>query len=75
MMEADGLVSPGAGGKAREVLVPAEYFDEWTRKCANDRERMDPWESLAVLACCVGGTARPGLRRRSRDRDVRVQDA
>jgi S-DNA-T family DNA segregation ATPase FtsK/SpoIIIE len=27
MMEADGLVSTGAGGKAREVLVPAEYFD------------------------------------------------
>ncbi len=28
MMEADGLVSSGAGGKAREVLVPATYFDE-----------------------------------------------
>jgi S-DNA-T family DNA segregation ATPase FtsK/SpoIIIE len=27
MMEADGLVSSGVGGKAREVLVPAEYFD------------------------------------------------
>jgi S-DNA-T family DNA segregation ATPase FtsK/SpoIIIE len=27
MMEADGLVSTGAGGKAREVLVPQEYFD------------------------------------------------
>jgi S-DNA-T family DNA segregation ATPase FtsK/SpoIIIE len=28
MMEADGLVSSGAGGKAREVLVPPTYFDE-----------------------------------------------
>jgi hypothetical protein len=28
MMEADGLVSSGAGGKARDVLVPANYFDE-----------------------------------------------
>jgi S-DNA-T family DNA segregation ATPase FtsK/SpoIIIE len=28
MMEADGLVSSGAGGKARDVLVPATYFDE-----------------------------------------------
>ncbi|MEO5742067.1 MAG: DNA translocase FtsK [Vicinamibacterales bacterium] len=28
MMEADGLVSPGAGGKPREVLVDKAYFDE-----------------------------------------------
>jgi S-DNA-T family DNA segregation ATPase FtsK/SpoIIIE len=28
MMEADGLVSSGAGGKAREVLVDKHYFDE-----------------------------------------------
>ena len=28
MMEADGLVSSGAGGKARDVLVPATYFDD-----------------------------------------------
>jgi hypothetical protein len=28
MMEVDGLVSPGAGGKAREVLVDKHYFDE-----------------------------------------------
>jgi S-DNA-T family DNA segregation ATPase FtsK/SpoIIIE len=28
MMEADGLVSSGQGGKAREVLVPKEYFEE-----------------------------------------------
>jgi DNA segregation ATPase FtsK/SpoIIIE, S-DNA-T family len=28
MMEADGLVSPAAGGKAREVLVAKDYFDE-----------------------------------------------
>ena len=28
MMEAEGLVSPGAGGKPREVLVPRDYFDE-----------------------------------------------
>ena len=28
MMEADGLVSAGTGGKAREVLVGADYFDE-----------------------------------------------
>ena len=28
MMEADGLVSPAAGGKAREVLVSKDYFDE-----------------------------------------------
>jgi S-DNA-T family DNA segregation ATPase FtsK/SpoIIIE len=28
MMEADGLVSPGAGGKAREVLVKKDYFEE-----------------------------------------------
>jgi DNA segregation ATPase FtsK/SpoIIIE, S-DNA-T family len=27
MMEADGLVSTGTGGKAREVLVPQDYFD------------------------------------------------
>jgi S-DNA-T family DNA segregation ATPase FtsK/SpoIIIE len=27
MMEADGLVSSGAGGKARDVLVPPDYFD------------------------------------------------
>jgi S-DNA-T family DNA segregation ATPase FtsK/SpoIIIE len=28
MMEAEGLVSPAAGGKPREVLVKKEYFDE-----------------------------------------------
>jgi S-DNA-T family DNA segregation ATPase FtsK/SpoIIIE len=28
MMEADGLVSGAAGGKAREVLVAKDYFDE-----------------------------------------------
>ena len=28
MMEMDGLVSPAAGGKAREVLVKKDYFDE-----------------------------------------------
>jgi S-DNA-T family DNA segregation ATPase FtsK/SpoIIIE len=28
MMEVEGLVSPGAGGKAREVLVDKNYFDE-----------------------------------------------
>jgi len=28
MMEADGLVSPGAGGKPREVLVDKGYFEE-----------------------------------------------
>ena len=28
MMEMDGIVSPGAGGKAREVLVDKGYFDE-----------------------------------------------
>ncbi len=28
MMEADGLVSSGMGGKAREVLVKKDYFDE-----------------------------------------------
>ncbi len=28
MMEAEGLVSNGQGGKAREVLVPKDYFDE-----------------------------------------------
>jgi S-DNA-T family DNA segregation ATPase FtsK/SpoIIIE len=28
MMEAEGIVSPGAGGKAREVLVDKGYFDE-----------------------------------------------
>ena len=28
MMEAEGLVSSGAGGKAREVLVKKEYFEE-----------------------------------------------
>ena len=28
MMEAEGLVSSGAGGKAREVLVDAGYFEE-----------------------------------------------
>src|SRR4030095_8785260 len=28
MMEAAGLVSPAAGGKAREVLVSKDYFDE-----------------------------------------------
>jgi S-DNA-T family DNA segregation ATPase FtsK/SpoIIIE len=28
MMEADGLVSSGQGGKAREVLVSKDYFDE-----------------------------------------------
>jgi S-DNA-T family DNA segregation ATPase FtsK/SpoIIIE len=28
MMEAEGLVSPATGGKAREVLVPKDYFDE-----------------------------------------------
>ncbi len=28
MMEIEGLVSPGAGGKAREVLVDKAYFDE-----------------------------------------------
>jgi len=28
MMESEGLVSPGTGGKAREVLVGRDYFDE-----------------------------------------------
>jgi S-DNA-T family DNA segregation ATPase FtsK/SpoIIIE len=28
MMEVDGLVSTGTGGKAREVLVDKHYFDE-----------------------------------------------
>lgn len=28
MMEAEGLVSPSAGGKPREVLVDKSYFDE-----------------------------------------------
>jgi hypothetical protein len=28
MMEMEGLVSPAAGGKAREVLVDKHYFDE-----------------------------------------------
>ena len=28
MMEAEGLVSPGAGGKPREVLVDRSYFEE-----------------------------------------------
>jgi S-DNA-T family DNA segregation ATPase FtsK/SpoIIIE len=28
MMEMEGLVSPGAGGKPREVLVGKDYFDE-----------------------------------------------
>jgi S-DNA-T family DNA segregation ATPase FtsK/SpoIIIE len=28
MMEAEGLVSPGTGGKPREVLVDKHYFDE-----------------------------------------------
>ena len=28
MMEAEGLVSGAAGGKAREVLVKGDYFDE-----------------------------------------------
>jgi S-DNA-T family DNA segregation ATPase FtsK/SpoIIIE len=28
MMEMEGLVSPGVGGKAREVLVDKHYFDE-----------------------------------------------
>jgi S-DNA-T family DNA segregation ATPase FtsK/SpoIIIE len=28
MMEADGLVAPGGGGKAREVLVGTDYFEQ-----------------------------------------------
>ena len=28
MMEAEGLVSPSAGGKPREVLVDRNYFEE-----------------------------------------------
>ena len=28
MMESEGLVSTATGGKAREVLVPKDYFDE-----------------------------------------------
>ena len=28
MMEAEGLVSAATGGKAREVLVKKDYFDE-----------------------------------------------
>jgi S-DNA-T family DNA segregation ATPase FtsK/SpoIIIE len=28
MMEAEGLVSPAAGGKPREILVARDYFDE-----------------------------------------------
>jgi S-DNA-T family DNA segregation ATPase FtsK/SpoIIIE len=28
MMESEGLVSPGAGGKPREVLVDRGYFEE-----------------------------------------------
>ncbi len=36
MMEADGLVSSGAGGKARDVLVPANYFDEVDNRYGKD---------------------------------------
>ncbi len=36
MMEADGLVSSGAGGKARDVLVPATYFDEVDNRYGKD---------------------------------------
>ena len=32
MMEADGLVSAGTGGKAREVLVGSAYFDQVDRQ-------------------------------------------
>ena len=28
MMEAEGIVSPGVGGKPREILVDRHYFDE-----------------------------------------------
>jgi hypothetical protein len=28
MMEMEGLVSPAAGGKPREVLVDKQYFEE-----------------------------------------------
>ena len=47
MMEADGLVSSGAGGKARDVLVPATYFDEVDNKLGQLRSprpetRADP---------------------------------
>ncbi len=28
MMEADGLVAPGSGSKAREVLVAADHFEQ-----------------------------------------------
>ncbi|MEM9593995.1 MAG: DNA translocase FtsK [Acidobacteriota bacterium] len=31
MMEADGLLGPSQGSKPREVLVPADYFDEIDR--------------------------------------------
>jgi S-DNA-T family DNA segregation ATPase FtsK/SpoIIIE len=32
MMEVDGLVSPGTGGKPRDVLVDKNYFDELDRQ-------------------------------------------
>jgi S-DNA-T family DNA segregation ATPase FtsK/SpoIIIE len=35
MMEADGLVSSGAGGKARDVLVPPNYFEEVDNRLDN----------------------------------------
>jgi len=31
MMEADGLVGPSQGSKARDILVPADYFEEIDR--------------------------------------------
>ncbi|MCB1041716.1 MAG: DNA translocase FtsK [Acidobacteria bacterium] len=31
MMEADGIVGPNVGSKARDILVPADYFDEINR--------------------------------------------
>ena len=49
MMEMDGLVSPGVGGKPREVLVDKAYFDEVDAQFAPSGERIETADILPHL--------------------------
>ena len=57
MMEADGLVSSGAGGKAREVLVAPTYFDE-----VDGRLRWHGAEPMKILSFSRSSSPAPPRR-------------
>jgi S-DNA-T family DNA segregation ATPase FtsK/SpoIIIE len=70
MMEAEGLVSPGTGGKPREVLVDRGYFEEVDAQLrerahggpAGGGPHRSPARTVARAGRGVRGGARPGDR-------------